>query len=157
MHVCACTRPRARVPTCTHAQSCTHRPICNTDCFSTATMVSWRASMLRFMDMSVLLNIPCAGLDYTPLAQYTWCLIDQLPLTLCSVTGVCFSAFTTPSLSPFWVTGCCTASCTLRTVPRSHCTTFYALLKTKREKGSWLIGHHKINNSNKMWKRQLAH
>jgi hypothetical protein len=25
---------------CTNAQTCTHRPICNTYCFSTATMVS---------------------------------------------------------------------------------------------------------------------
>ena len=38
----ACTRPRARVPTCTHARTQTHarRPISNTYCFSTATMVS---------------------------------------------------------------------------------------------------------------------
>jgi hypothetical protein len=48
MHVCACTRPRARVPTRTHSQACTHRPICNTYCFSTATMFRERASMLRY-------------------------------------------------------------------------------------------------------------
>ena len=34
--LCACTRPRARVPTCTHARSRTHRPVRNTYCFSTA-------------------------------------------------------------------------------------------------------------------------
>ena len=35
MHLCACKHPRAWVPTCTHA------PICNPFCFSTATVVSW--------------------------------------------------------------------------------------------------------------------
>ena len=40
MGVCACTRPRARVPARTHAHSCTHRPIYNTYCFSNATMVT---------------------------------------------------------------------------------------------------------------------
>jgi hypothetical protein len=41
-------RMRLHTPTClgypharTHAQACTHRPICNTYCFSTTTMVSW--------------------------------------------------------------------------------------------------------------------
>ena len=35
------TRPLVRVPTFTHAHACTHRPICNTYCFSTTTMVPW--------------------------------------------------------------------------------------------------------------------
>jgi hypothetical protein len=45
MHVCACTRPRAQVPTCTHARTRkhthTHTPICNTFCFSTASMLRY--------------------------------------------------------------------------------------------------------------------
>ena len=38
MHLCACTRPRTR----------THRPICNTYCFFTATTIRGRASVLRY-------------------------------------------------------------------------------------------------------------
>ena len=41
LNVCACTRPRARVPPRTHEPACARRPICNTYCFSTATAVSW--------------------------------------------------------------------------------------------------------------------
>jgi hypothetical protein len=47
MHVCACLRPRARVPTCTHTRMHTHRQICNTSCFST-TAIRVRPSMLRY-------------------------------------------------------------------------------------------------------------
>jgi hypothetical protein len=39
------TRPRVWVTTCTHARThahaCTQGPICNTYCFSTATIISW--------------------------------------------------------------------------------------------------------------------
>ena len=54
MHVCAWTRPRARVPTCTHARARkhAHRPICNTYCFSTATVVSRTR-------LSVMLHVHC--------------------------------------------------------------------------------------------------
>jgi hypothetical protein len=39
-----------RTPTCpgTHAHACTHRPISSTYCFSTATMIRERASVLRY-------------------------------------------------------------------------------------------------------------
>jgi hypothetical protein len=43
---CACTRPRTRLSTCTHGR--THRPISNTYCFSTATMIR-----------NVTLNVHC--------------------------------------------------------------------------------------------------
>ena len=42
MHVRACTRPCAQVPTRTH------RPICNAYCFSKATMICERASVLLY-------------------------------------------------------------------------------------------------------------
>ena len=42
MHVRACTRPHARVPTRTH------RPISNSCCFSTATTICESASLLRY-------------------------------------------------------------------------------------------------------------
>ena len=45
-------RPRARAPTYTHAR--THRPISNTYCFSTATMILEGASILRYSTLSVL-------------------------------------------------------------------------------------------------------
>jgi hypothetical protein len=48
MHICACTRPRARIHICTHAHACTYRPISNTYCFSTATMLRERSSLLRY-------------------------------------------------------------------------------------------------------------
>jgi hypothetical protein len=44
MHLCACTRTSAGVPTVTH----THRPISNTCCFSTATIIRECASMLPY-------------------------------------------------------------------------------------------------------------
>jgi hypothetical protein len=52
IRICACTRRRARVFTCTHAQACTHRPICNAYSFSTATV----ASRMR---LSVTLFVHC--------------------------------------------------------------------------------------------------
>jgi hypothetical protein len=52
--------PRAR----THAQACTHRPIYNTYCFSTAIMVSWTS-------LSVALYVHC-------LSCWTTLLIQQL-------------------------------------------------------------------------------
>jgi hypothetical protein len=53
MHVSACTRPRARVTTCTHARSSMHtQTICSTYCFSTSTMVLWTR-------LSVTLHIHC--------------------------------------------------------------------------------------------------
>jgi hypothetical protein len=52
MHLRACICPRVRVPTCTHARTqahaCTHRPIINTCCFSTARVIRERASVLRY-------------------------------------------------------------------------------------------------------------
>ena len=38
----------------THAHVCTHRPISNTYCFTTATMIRERASMLRCASLRVL-------------------------------------------------------------------------------------------------------
>ena len=52
MHVRACTRPGARVPTRTHAR--TQRPIRNTYCSSTVTMIRERAYMLRYTDIVLL-------------------------------------------------------------------------------------------------------
>jgi hypothetical protein len=54
---CACTRPRARVPVRTHAQACTHRPICNTYCFSTETMVPWRRPCVTLCTLPVLTKV----------------------------------------------------------------------------------------------------
>ena len=50
MHVCSFTRPRARIL----MQACTFRPITNTYCFSTATMIRERASMLRYTYIALL-------------------------------------------------------------------------------------------------------
>ena len=44
MHAGACTSPRARA----HARAHTHTQICNIYCFSTATIIRARASMLRY-------------------------------------------------------------------------------------------------------------
>ena len=49
MHVCAYTRPRARVPTCTHARKRAHRPICSTRiAFPQQQWFCERTSMLRY-------------------------------------------------------------------------------------------------------------
>ena len=40
--------PRIRVPTRTHAHACTHRPISNTYCFSTAMMIRECDLMIRY-------------------------------------------------------------------------------------------------------------
>ena len=48
MHVCTRIRPRTRISTSTHSRAHTHRPICNSYCFFTATMISDRASVLRY-------------------------------------------------------------------------------------------------------------
>jgi hypothetical protein len=55
MHVRACTRPRARVPTCTHLR--TYRPIRNTYCFSTPTMIRESTSLLRYTYIVCLVYI----------------------------------------------------------------------------------------------------
>ena len=54
LHVCACTRPRARIPSCTHSHACTHRPISDTYRFTTATMIRERTSILRYTYISPL-------------------------------------------------------------------------------------------------------
>jgi hypothetical protein len=41
----------------THAQACTHRPICKTYCFSTATMVSWTRLSITSCVHSLCCNI----------------------------------------------------------------------------------------------------
>jgi hypothetical protein len=46
MRIRTCTRPRARLPTRTQAR--THRPINNTYCFCTATLILKRVSKLRY-------------------------------------------------------------------------------------------------------------
>ena len=48
MHLCVCTRLRARLPTCTHAHSRTHRPTINTYFLATITTIRGRASVLRY-------------------------------------------------------------------------------------------------------------
>ena len=50
MHLCACTRPCARVPTCTHALASTHTQTNNScsHCFSTARMICEHASILLY-------------------------------------------------------------------------------------------------------------
>ena len=62
MHVCACTRPLARVPAHTHAQTN------DTYCFSTAIMIRERASLLRYTYVSCLVHY-C---DYSSCSHY-WC------------------------------------------------------------------------------------
>jgi hypothetical protein len=52
--LCACTRPRSRVPKCTHARSRTHRPVRNTYCFSTAKMIRERTSVLGYTYIALL-------------------------------------------------------------------------------------------------------
>ena len=48
MHVRVCSRPHARLPTRTHG------PVINTYCFSTATMIRERASVLRYTNVACL-------------------------------------------------------------------------------------------------------
>jgi hypothetical protein len=57
MHLCACTRPRALAPTHTHARTRTHtdRQTCNIPCFSTATVIRERASLLRYTYIACLI------------------------------------------------------------------------------------------------------
>ena len=43
--------------TCTHARACTDRQMCNTYCFSTATMFRERATMLRYTYIGCLVDI----------------------------------------------------------------------------------------------------
>ena len=48
------TRPGTHMHARSHAQACAHRPICNTYCFRTATMISERASVLRYTYIACL-------------------------------------------------------------------------------------------------------
>ena len=48
IHARVCASPSTRTPTRTHARARTHRQICNSYCFVTATMIRERASMLRY-------------------------------------------------------------------------------------------------------------
>ena len=48
MHTHTPTRPGNHTHARTHAHTCTHRPISNTYCFSTAIMIRERTSMLRY-------------------------------------------------------------------------------------------------------------
>ena len=57
MHVCTCTRPRARVPTYMHARTHAHISVTNTFCFSTATMIGERASVLRYTYITCLASL----------------------------------------------------------------------------------------------------
>jgi hypothetical protein len=50
MHTRACTRPRVRVS----IHACTHWQICNTYCFSTATVIRERALVLRYTFIACL-------------------------------------------------------------------------------------------------------
>jgi hypothetical protein len=54
MHLRAFTRQRARVPTHTRTHARTHRPIRNTYCSSTATMIRERALILSYMYIASL-------------------------------------------------------------------------------------------------------
>ena len=56
MHVCACTRPRARVPTRTHARAHMHTQTSNIYCFSTATMIREHVSILRYAYIACLVS-----------------------------------------------------------------------------------------------------
>ena len=61
MHLCACTRPHARVSSRMHAntQSRTHtQKRSNTFCFSMTTMIGENASMLRYTYIDYLLYFP---------------------------------------------------------------------------------------------------
>ena len=61
MHLLACTRLRARLPTCAHARSSmrTHTQICNTYCFSTATTIRYRVSVLRYTYIACVVSLLC--------------------------------------------------------------------------------------------------
>jgi hypothetical protein len=55
MHMHTPTRWGTHVHARTHAQACTHRPIYNTYCFSTAKMISW----MRLSVTSYVHCLPC--------------------------------------------------------------------------------------------------
>ena len=66
MYVRACTRPRARVPTRTHAGDArTHGPISNACCFSTGTMISECASVFRYTYIAPIIYLFIYGFDVT--------------------------------------------------------------------------------------------
>jgi hypothetical protein len=56
MHAHACTRPRALAHARTHARAHSRTQICSAYCFSTATTIRERASVLRYTYIAVLLN-----------------------------------------------------------------------------------------------------
>ena len=51
MHLCACTHPRASVPTCTHsrARALTHGPISNTYCSFTAKIIRKMRTLFKIL------------------------------------------------------------------------------------------------------------
>jgi hypothetical protein len=79
MYVCACTRPRARVPTCTHAHA--RRQIRNIYCFSTATVVSWtRLIVTLYVHCLSCLTLQSHLLLTSPYkASKLWCKISAIP------------------------------------------------------------------------------
>ena len=60
LHVCTC--PRSRTSTRTHAH--THTQICNTSCFSAATMIRERASLLRYTCIACVVNSTKSDVRY---------------------------------------------------------------------------------------------
>jgi hypothetical protein len=74
MHTLTCTRPRARAPTLTHshAHTHTHTQICNTYCFSTATIIRERPSILLHNSVPVvsILHAIIFGRAHFPLCLY---------------------------------------------------------------------------------------
>jgi hypothetical protein len=63
----------ARVPVCTHARACTRRTISNTYCFSRATMIRERTSMIHY--------------------TYTVCLVVLYYHGFCFIVIICFAFF----------------------------------------------------------------
>jgi hypothetical protein len=66
LHVCTYTCSHAQSPTHAHMRACAHkhRQICNAYCFSTATVIPKRASVLCYMyiDCLVVYNLICTVL-----------------------------------------------------------------------------------------------
>jgi hypothetical protein len=76
----ACTRPRARVPTCTHAR--THRPISNTYSFATAKFNRESASVSRYTCIGYLVSYEYAIHDSTEYFNVkTYILVRNKPYT----------------------------------------------------------------------------
>jgi hypothetical protein len=94
----ACTRPHARVPTCTHGQACIHTPICNT--LPQQLWFRERALMLRYTYTA------CLAINVFYKYQYSVCSTNCIAKYTGKVTRIIIrilthSSFCTLNVCPY--------------------------------------------------------